>query len=102
MDEGSFSATDLFLGAISLAPNVRLMGVPSAGGSGRSRDFVLPGSGLTVVISTMASFRPDGRLYDGFGIEPDVAAPRTVEGLATGQDTQLMQALAFLRERIRR
>lgn len=100
MDEGSFSATDLFLGAMSLAPNVTLMGVPSAGGSGRSREFVLPNTRLTVILSTMASFRPDGRLYDGVGITPNIMVPRTVEGLANGRDEQMATALRYLLERI--
>jgi C-terminal processing protease CtpA/Prc len=100
MDEGSFSATDIFLGAMSLAPNVTLMGVPSGGGSGRSRGFDLPNSRLRVILSTMASFRPDGHLYDGVGIAPDVMAPRTLDGVANGRDTQMAEALRFLRQRI--
>ena len=100
MDEGSFSATDIFLGAMSLAPNVTLMGVPSGGGSGRSRGFDLPNSRLRVIVSTMASFRPDGRLYDGVGIAPDIMVPRTLDGVANGRDTQMAEALRFLLQRI--
>jgi C-terminal processing protease CtpA/Prc len=100
MDEGSFSATDIFLGAMSLAPNVTLMGVPSGGGSGRSRGFDLPNSRLRVILSTMASFRPDGRLYDGVGITPDIVVPRTLDDVATGRDTQMAEALRFVLERI--
>ena len=100
MDEGSFSATDIFLGAMSLAPNVTLMGVPSGGGSGRSRGFDLPNSRLRVILSTMASFRPDGRFYDGVGITPDIVVPRTIDDIATGRDTQMAEALRFVLERI--
>jgi len=100
MDEGSFSATDIFLGAMSLAPNVTLMGVPSGGGSGRSRAFDLPNSRLRVILSTMASFRPDGQVYDGVGIAPDIIAPRTLDGLANGQDTQMAEAVRFLLQRL--
>jgi C-terminal processing protease CtpA/Prc len=100
MDESCFSATDIFLGAMRLMPNVTLMGLPSGGGSGRSRDFVLPNSRLTVVISTMASFQPSGQLYDGIGIVPTVVVPRTLEGVATGQDTQMASAVRYLRDRI--
>jgi hypothetical protein len=99
-DAGSFSATDIFLGAMSLAPNVTLMGTPSAGGSGRSRTFVLPRSRLRVVLSTMASFRPDGQLYDGVGVAPDVLVPPTLEGLATGRDTQLDAAVRYLMAKV--
>ena len=100
MDEGSFSATDIFLGAMSLAPNVTLMGVPSGGGSGRSRVFDLPNSRLRVVLSTMASFRPDGQLYDGIGVAPDIVVPRTIEGIASGRDTQMAEARRYLLERL--
>jgi C-terminal processing protease CtpA/Prc len=48
----------------------------------------------------MASFRPDGQLYDGVGIAPDVMAPRTLDGVANGRDTQMAEALRFLRQRI--
>jgi hypothetical protein len=99
MDEGCFSATDIFLGAMRLIPNVTLMGVTSGGGSGRSRDFVLPNSKLTVVLSTMASFQPNGQLYDGVGIPPTITVPRSIADLAVGRDTQLEAAKAFLRTR---
>jgi peptidase S41-like protein len=100
MDEGSFSATDIFVGAMSLAPNVTLMGTPSGGGSGRSRGFTLPHSQVRVILSTMASFRPDGQLYDGVGIAPDIMVPRTLEGVASGRDTQMAEALRFLLQRL--
>jgi hypothetical protein len=100
MDEGSFSATDIFLGAMSLAPNVTLMGLPSGGGSGRSRGFNLPNSRLRVIISTMASFRPDGQFYDGVGITPDIIVPRTVDGVANGRDILMAEAMRFLLQRI--
>lgn len=97
VDEGCFSSCDIFAGAIRLAPGVTLMGTTSAGGSGRSRDFVLPRSRLTVVLSTMASFQPNGALYDGIGIRPTIVVERTLNDLASGRDTQREAALRFLR-----
>jgi hypothetical protein len=95
-DEGCFSSCDIFLGAVRLAPDVTLIGTPSAGGSGRSRDFMLPGSRLTVVLSTMASFQPNGELYDGIGIRPTIVVERTIADMAAGRDTQKAAAIAFL------
>lgn len=86
---------------MSLVPNVTLMGTPSAGGSGRARAFVLPHSRVIVELSTMASFRPSGQLFDGIGITPRVLVPRTLEGLAAGRDTQMDEAVRFLQEQIR-
>ena len=48
MDEGCFSATDIFLGAFKGSPNVTLVGQPSGGGSAHSQGFRLPRSGLSV------------------------------------------------------
>ena len=96
MDEGCFSATDIFLGALAELPGVTLLGRPSGGGSARSRQFTLPNSGLTVQLASMASFRPDGRLYDGRGIEPDVVVHPAAEDFLGRGDRQLDAALELL------
>lgn len=96
-DSGCFSATDIFLGAFKGLPNVTLMGTPSGGGSGRSRGHRLANSRIRVRISSMASYRPTGELYEGRGVPPDV----TVEPLATDligrTDRALAEALSRLR-----
>jgi C-terminal processing protease CtpA/Prc len=97
IDEGCFSSCDIFAGAIRLAPDVTLIGTTTAGGSGRSRDFVLPNSRLRVTLSTMASFQPNGALYDGVGIRPAIVVERSVGDLDSGRDTQKEAALRLLR-----
>lgn len=96
IDEGCFSACDIFAGAMRLIPGVTLMGTASAGGSGRSREFVLPNSRLTVILSTMASFQPNGELYDGVGVNPSIVIERAIADLAAGRDTQMEAAMQFL------
>jgi len=100
-DEGCFSATDIFLGALGELPRVTLLGTASAGGSARSQSFRLTGTGIEVRCASMASFRPDGRLYDGRGVEADVRVlPVPGDLLHGGEDVQLQAALALLeRER---
>jgi len=94
-DAGCFSATDIFLGALELLPRVTLLGTASSGGSARSQSFRLPKTGLEVRCASMASFRPDGRLYDGRGVEVDVeVAPAPGDFLRAGGDAQLEAALA--------
>lgn len=94
-DTGCFSATDIFLGALSGLPGVTLMGTPSGGGSGRSQGLTLSESRLEVRLSSMASFRPDGRRYDGVGIEVDVEVlPEAGDFLIGGGDAVLRAALA--------
>ncbi|MCG8407202.1 MAG: S41 family peptidase [Phycisphaerales bacterium] len=96
MDEACFSATDIFLGALKGLPNVTLMGRPSGGGSGRGRQTVLEKSRLKIVLSTMASFQPNGRLYDGHGIQPDVLVERTLDDILGKTDSTLDAALRHL------
>jgi len=98
-DAGCFSATDIFLGALKIHPRVTLVGTPSSGGSARSQSFVLPHSQIEVRCASMASFRPNGWLYDGRGIEVaiEVQSDPTffIEG---GQDKALERARQWLKE----
>ena len=97
-DTGCFSATDIFLGAFSGLPRVTLLGTPSGGGSGRSQGSTLAESRVALRLSSMASFRPDGRRYDGLGVEPDVLhLPLATDFLADGGDSALAAALERLR-----
>jgi carboxyl-terminal processing protease len=75
LDSSCFSATDIFLGAFKGWKNVTLMGSASGGGSGRPHEVKLPYGSIHVKLSTMASFQPVGKLYDGRGISPDVDIP---------------------------
>ena len=70
-DAGCFSATDIFLAGLKGIPNVTIMGTPSSGGSARSESFRTPGIDLRITLASMASFQPDGRLYDRNGVYPD-------------------------------
>lgn len=95
MDAGCFSATDIFLGALGTLPNVTLLGTVSSGGSARSRTYRV--AGLEVRLASMASFQPDGRLYDGNGVAPDVVVEHDVGDLLRGGgDRQLERALELL------
>ena len=97
-DANCFSATDIFLGALSGRPRVTLMGGPSGGGSARSQRFELPNSGIEISCASMASFRPDGRLYDGRGIEVDIRIdPDPTFFLINGTDNVLEAAVEHIR-----
>ena len=45
----------------------------------------------------MASFRPDGTLYEGHGVTPDVAVATRATDLIGRTDTALAKALELLR-----
>jgi len=99
-DAGCFSATDIFLGALEIHPRVTLMGTASSGGSARSQQFSLPHSGIEVKCASMASFRPNGKLYDGHGVEVDIEVhPDPSFFIKGGQDRVLKAAITHLRSR---
>jgi len=102
MDEWCFSATDIFLGAFKGVEGVTLMGAPSSGGSARSESHDLEALQRSIRLATMASYRPDGRLYDGNGVEPDVRLELTVDDLLGRSDTWLDAAIAHIRTRTSR
>jgi hypothetical protein len=98
-DAGCFSATDNFLGALQGQPHVTLMGTTSGGGSGRMAEYTLPNSRLAMTLCQMASFRANGRLYEGAGVQPDVALEaKPSDFLAGGGDSVLEAAVSRLRK----
>ena len=99
MDGGCFSATDIFLGALKGMEGVTLVGTPSSGGSGRSTEHVIPGTPMEVRLSTMVSYLPDGSMYDGQGIEPDIVVEPTPGSFIGEEDPQLDAAVELLRSR---
>jgi hypothetical protein len=96
-DSACFSATDVFLGALKGLRRVTLLGTPSGGGSGRKESHRLWNSGITVELSTMASYLPDGTLYDGRGVEPDVRLEPEPGDFVGRGDSVLEAALLRLR-----
>ena len=97
LDTGCFSATDIFLGALKGWNNVTLLGTPSGGGSARSRRYRLPQSGIEIRLASMASFQPNGQLYDGVGVAPDALVLPNPEDLIGRGDAQLAAALKSLK-----
>ena len=98
---GSFSAADGFLNAFADLPQVTIVGEPSGGGSGATRQFSLPKTRVVIALSSMASFRPNGKLWDGNGIEVDVAVKPAVEDYTSDADSVLARGIAVIDERSR-
>lgn len=97
IDRVCYSATDIFASAFSVLPQVTLAGEPTSGGSGRARTFELPNSGIRLRLSSMASFRPDGALFEGNGVVPDIVLETAPSDLIGASDTVLQRALELLR-----
>ena len=96
MDRWNFSACDIFLGAFKGWKNVTLMGLPSGGGSGCRQEYRLSNSGIRIRLSRMASFQPNGRLYDGNGIQPDIVVESVPTDFIGRSDTVLDKATDFI------
>ena len=71
-DAGTSGTAEVLMAALKSRKGATLMGTASAGAIGRSEAVRLANSGIAVRICTTASYRPDGKLFDGRGVEPDV------------------------------
>jgi len=96
MDRWNFSACDIFLGAFKGLNKVMLMGQPSGGGSGCYQVYRLRNSHIRIHLSSMASFQPNGRLYDGNGIQPDIVVEPVPTDFIGRNDTVLDKAIDFI------
>lgn len=94
----SFSATDGFLSAFSDLPGVTIFGQPSGGGSGATRYFTLPNSKIKVLLSTMVSFRPNGKLFDSNGVEVDIPVMPAPDDFLGHSDAVLDRAIEWIRQ----
>jgi C-terminal processing protease CtpA/Prc len=97
-DSGTFSAGDIFVGAFEDHPNATQMGMPTGGGNSLMESYRLPNTGVLLVIGWSAKFRPNGQLYDGVGIPPDIHLAATPRDLLGETDTVLDAAVRRLKE----
>jgi len=96
-DTVNFSAADIFLGAFKGRRGVTLMGSPSGGGSGCRIKHRLENTKISVYLSSMVSFRPDGQLYDGKGIRPDIPIGPQPGFFIGKEDRALARAIQLLK-----
>jgi len=99
MNNGNFSASDIFLSALKGREGVTLIGTASSGGSARQNEHILPGSHLAVRLASMASFQAsNSRLYDGVGIDPDIKMEPEPGFFVNQSDRILGRAIDLIRE----
>ena len=98
MNNGNFSASDIFLSGLKDRARVTLLGTASSGGSARRNEHILPNSDLAVSLATLASFQArDSRLYDGVGIDPDLQMEPEPEFFVNQSDRILERAIELIR-----
>lgn len=90
----SASATEIFVMAMRVLPNVTLVGEPTSGGLSDMLDFQLP-NGWVVTLSNETYTAADGELYEGRGVPPDVEVSLDPDQLFQGVDNILETALAL-------
>jgi C-terminal processing protease CtpA/Prc len=54
-------------------------------------------TGCRTLFTARRVLKPDGRQHHMFGIQPTIAATRTIAGVAAGRDEVLERALAYVR-----
>ena len=97
IDSGCFSASDIFAAGIQQGDNVRLLGETTGGGSGFSKSRTLPNSKIKVKLSRIVSYQPNGKLYDGVGVKPDIEHSYTLADKMGLSDDMLLKAIELLR-----
>lgn len=97
IDEGCFSASDIFAAGIQQGDRVKLLGNRTGGGSGYSDKKTLPNSEIDVRLSSIYSYQPNGKLYDGQGVAPDIPMDYSLSDRLGQSDGQLDKALAILK-----
>lgn len=91
----TFSAAEDFASIFDHMERGKIIGSVSAGGTGQPLFFKLPYGGFARVCSKRDTY-PDGTLFTGFGIKPDITVHQTVADLLAGKDTVLDYALNHL------
>ncbi|MCW8848687.1 MAG: S41 family peptidase [Melioribacteraceae bacterium] len=100
MDSDCFSATDVLLNSLKGRKNIVLIGTPSGGGSGRSYIYFFPGEPINILrLSTMISYKTNGELIEGNGIDPDIYLEESITDFMGQTDSMLDQAINVLKNK---
>jgi C-terminal processing protease CtpA/Prc len=92
---GAISYAESIMGIVEHYDLGTIVGQPTAGTNGVINPFELPG-GYKVWWTGMRVRKHDGSQHHLVGIQPDVRATRTIEGLRSGRDEMLRTALRVL------
>lgn len=82
--------------ALRTAPDVTIVGSPTAGADGNVSLITLPG-GVRTYFSGLGVYYPDRSPTQRIGIVPDIVSMPTIAGIQNGVDEVLEEALALLR-----
>lgn len=92
------SSAESFVVLLEGDPRFVTVGEPTFGSTGMGLSFSLPGGGSGRIVSEVDTY-PDGRVFVGPGIQPDILVEPTIRDLMKDRDPVLERALEVLRER---
>ena len=92
---GTYSGAEAFVVAFDSMRRGAIIGEPTGGLSGSPLSFPLPGGGSATVCSTVVRY-PNGKEYEGVGIQPNVLVHPTISDFRAGRDTVLSAAVDYL------
>ncbi len=91
----TFSAAEDFVVAFDAMHRGTLVGEPTGGSTGQPLLFNLPGGGHAQICTKDDAY-PDGRIFEGVGIPPQVKVSPTVSDIRQGRDAALERAIEML------
>ena len=94
-DERTQSHAEFTMMALKTAPDVIVLGSPTAGADGNVSQIDLPG-GIRTFFSGLGVYYPDRKPTQRVGIVPDIFVAPTVSGIQNGIDEVLQRALTLV------
>ena len=95
INENTISVGEFITMIYQNAPQVKILGTPSAGADGNVTYISLP-DGTLVSVSGLGVYYPDGRETQRVGIQPDILVKQTLSGYLHQKDEQLEKAIEYL------
>ena len=91
----TFSAAEDFVALFQSMHRGPIIGEPTGGSTGQPFSFKLPGGG-SARICTKDTRTPDGRVYMGIGIQPDILIRPSIADVRANRDATLERAVQYL------
>ena len=95
---GTFSAAENFVVLFDAMHRGTLVGANTPGSTGDSVMFKLPGGGTARIMMADVEY-PDGRIFEGVGVQPQLSVAPTISDIQDGRDPVLEKAVAILLKR---
>ena len=97
---GCFSSTESFVAAMSVLPQVTLIGDTTGGGTGNPGRYNLR-MGWTYTVSRWIEYTADRQIIEWNGIQPDIRVEASQRDFREGRDPVLGFAVEWLGTRVR-